>query len=240
MTWYDEAMSEAINIENRISQSKFAKLCCVSAEAVRKAILAGKIDAVGEGRKKRILLAGINTIGYLNDRNSQRKNSVKSQPAAPPPVLQPEEQAPAPAAQSQNTHPIPAVNINNILDFENEDIDLSQFSQTDLKKLQVLESAKKSALDRKTKRGDLIDRKLVTTVLGKIYTIEVNQLKPISDKSPSKIAAIFEDEDAEKILKVSQLLTADIAQALNHIQHSTNRFLDSINRNFKEQQDAAV
>ena len=234
-------MSKGTNTENVITQSKFAKLCCVSPEAVRKAIIAGKIDAVGEGRKKRILLDGVNTIGYLNDRNSQRKSSVKSQPAAPPPsVSEPEEQAPAPAAQSQNTHPSPAVNINNILDFENEDIDLSQFNQTDLKKLQILEGAKGKALDRKTKRGDLIERKLLSAFLGKIYTIEVNQLKPIADKSPSKIAAIFEDEDAEKILKVSQILASDIAQALNHIQHTTNRFLDSINKNFGDQENVSV
>ena len=240
MTWYDETMSEAINIENRITQSKFAKLCCVSPEAVRKAIIAGKIDADGEGRKKRILLDGVNTIGYLNDRNSQRKSSVKSQPAAPPPVSEPEKQALAPAAQSQSTHPTPAVNINNILDFENKDIDLSQFNQTDLKKLQILEGAKGKALDRKTKRGDLIERKLLSAFLGKIYTIEVNQLKPIADKSPSKIAAIFEDEDAEKILKVSQILASDIAQALNHIQHTTNRFLDSINKNFGDKENVSV
>lgn len=234
-------MSEETTTGNLVTQSAFAKLCGVSPEAVRKAIIAGKIDAVGEGRKKRILLAGINTIGYLNDRNSQRKNLVKSQQAAtPPPVSQLEEQAPAPLNESRKDNSIPEVNINNILDFENEDIDLSKFNQTDLKKLQILEGAKGKALDRKTKRGDLIERKLLSAFLGKIFTIEVNQLKPIADKSPSKIAAIFEDEDAEKILKVSQILADDIAQALNHIQHTTNRFLDSINKNFGDQENVSV
>lgn len=231
-------MSEETKKANVITQAGFAKLCCVSAEAIRKAIIAGKIDAVGEGRKKRILLAGINTIGYLNDRNSQRKNSVKSQQAAtPPPVSKIEEQVAPPAAQSQQENQLPAININNILDFENEDIDLSKFSQADLKKLQILEVTKKNALERKTKRGDLIERKLLSAFLGKIYTIEVNQLKPIADKSPSKIAAIFENEDAEKMLKVSQILAEEIAQALNHIQHITDRFLDSINKNFREQEN---
>ena len=234
-------MSEETTTENIVTQSAFAKLCGVSPEAVRKAILAGKINAAGEGRKKRILLAGINTIGYLNDRNSQRKNSVKSQPvAAPATVSKPEEQIPETAPPSQKDNSLPAVNINNILDFENEDIDLTLFNQTDLKKLQILEVTKKNALDRKTKRGDLIERKLLSAFLGKIYTIEVNQLKPIADKSPSKIAAIFENEDAEKMLKVSQILADDIAQALNHIQHTTDRFLDSINKNFKEKENVPV
>jgi hypothetical protein len=234
-------MSEETKTENLTSQSKFAKLCGVSPEAVRKAIVAGKIDAIGEGRKKRILLAGVNTIGYLNDKNSQRKNSVKSQPAAAPASVSiSEEKSSQPAAQPPESKPPFAVNINNILDFENEDIDLSQISQNDLKKLQVLESTKKNAQERKTKRGDLIERKLLSAFLGKIYTIEVNQLKPIADKSPSKIAAIFENEDAEKMLKVSQILADDIAQALNHIQHTTDRFLDSINKNFTDKENVPV
>ncbi len=234
-------MSEESKTKDVATQSGFAKLCGVSPEAVRKAIVAGKIDAEGEGRKKRILLAGINTIGYLNDRNSQRKNSVTQQPsAAPAAVSIPEDKTPEQVPpQSEESSPS-AVNINNILDFENEDIDLTLFNQVDLKKLQILEVTKKNALERKTKRGDLIERKLLSAFLGKIYTIEVNQLKPIADKSPSKIAAIFENEDAEKMLKVSQILADDIAQALNHIQHTTNRFLDSINKNFADQENVPV
>ena len=234
-------MSEESKIKNAVTQSGFAKLCGVSPEAVRKAIVAGKIDAVGEGRQKRILLAGVNTIGYLNDRNSQRKNPAQSQPAAVPAAVSiPEKKSLEPAAQPLESSPPSEININNLLDFENEDIDLSKFTQTDLKKIQVLESAKKNALERKMKRGDLVDRKLLSVFLGKIYTIEVNQLKPIADKSPSKIAAIFENEDAEKMLKVSQILAEDIAQALNHIQHTTDRFLDSINKNFVGKENVPV
>ena len=234
-------MSEESKTKNVATQSGFAKLCGVSPEAVRKAIVAGKIDAEGEGRKKRILLAGVNTIGYLNDRNSQRKNSVTPQPAAAPAAVSiREEKTPEQAPQQSETSPPSEVNINNILDFENEDIDLTKFSESELKKLTTLETAKGRALDRKTKRNDFIERKLLTNFLGKIFTIEVNQLKPIADKSPSKIAAIFEDEDAEKILKVSQVLAEDISQALNHIQHTTNRFLDSINKNFTDKENVSV
>lgn len=234
-------MSEGSKTKDVATQSGFAKLCGVSPEAVRKAIVAGKIDAEGEGRKKRILLAGVNTIGYLNDRNSQRKNSVTSQPAAAPATVSiPEEKTSEQSPPQSEASPPSEVNINNILDFENEDINLSKFNQADLKKLQMIEGVKGKALDWKTKRGELIERKLLSAFLGKIYTIEVNQLKPIADKSPSKIAAIFEDEDAEKILKVSQILADDIAQALNHIQHTTNRFLDSINKSFGDQENVSV
>lgn len=234
-------MSEESKTKDVATQSGFAKLCGVSPEAVRKAIVAGKIDAEGEGRKKRILLAGVNTIGYLNDRNSQRKNSVASQPAAAPAAVSiPEKKTSEKAPAQPEDSPPPEVNIDNVFDFKNENIDFSKYSQGDLKKLQIIEGVKGKALDWKTKRGELIERKLLSAFLGKIYTIEVNQLKPIADKSPSKIAAIFEDEDAEKILKVSQILADDIAQALNHIQHTTNRFLDSINKSFGDQENVSV
>lgn len=234
-------MLEETKTENVVTQSGFAKLCGVSPEAVRKAILAGKIDAEGEGRKKRILLAGVNTIDYLNDRNSQRKKSVKAQPIAVLPQSQmPEEQLQASIPQPKNQKTSSINKVKNILDFDDENINLADFSQTDIKKLKDLETARKAAQERKKSRGDLIDRKLVTTILGKIYTIEVNQIKPIADKSSSKIAAIFKDEDPEKILKVSQVLSSDISQALNHIKHSVERFLNHINKHSGEKDNAIV
>ena len=234
-------MSEEIKTKDVITQSGFAKLCGVSPEAVRKAIVAGKIGAIGEGRKKRILLADLNTVAYLNDRNSQRKKSVKPQsdnvsaPISIPdkhPQVQPSPTDTPKASSPSNTL--------KMIDLDDEDIDISSFSQNDIKKVKDLETARKNAQDRKKSRGDLIDRKLVTTILGKIYTIEVNQIKPIADKSPSRIAAIFEDEDPEKILKVSQILSSDISDALNHIKHNVERFLNQINKNSKEKRNVLI
>jgi len=234
-------MSEETKTENLTSQSKFAKLCGVSPEAVRKAIVAGKIDAIGEGRKKRILLAGLNTIAYLNDRNSQRKKSVKLQlDTVSDPISIPDKHPQLQASPPNNHKESPPTNTRKKIDLDDEDIDISSFNQNDIKKLKDLETARKHAQDRKKSRGDLIDRKLVTTILGKIYTIEVNQIKPIADKSPSRIAAIFEDEDPEKILKVSQILSSDISDALNHIKHSVERFLNQINKNSKEKGNALI
>ena len=234
-------MSEESNIKNAVTQSGFAKLCGVSPEAVRKAIVAGKIDADGEGRKKRILLASVNTISYLNDRNSQRKNSVKLHSnTVLDPISIPDKH---PQLQNSPTDTSKASSESNTLkmiDLDDEDIDISSFSQNDIKKVKDLETARKNAQDRKKSRGDLIDRKLVTTILGKIYTIEVNQIKPIADKSPSRIAAIFEDEDPEKILKVSQILSSDISDALNHIKHNVERFLNQINKNSKEKGNVLI
>ena len=214
--------------DDTTSQTNFAALCGVSAEAVRKACIAGKIDIVGEGRSKKILLSGKNSISYLHDKNSQRiKNTV--------PKLNDEAENRSvihPSNSVENTEPStkkPSSNIQSLIDFESEDIEFGDITLNDINKFKSLEAAKKSAQSRKIERGKLIDRQLVTTVFGKIYTIEVNELKPISDKTPSKIAAIFEDEDSEKILKVSQLLSSEITKVLKHINYEVDRFLKDIN-----------
>ena len=221
-------MGTQANRDDTTSQTKFAALCGVSAEAVRKACLVGKIDIVGEGRTKKILLSGVNSITYLHDKNSQR---IKG--AVPKLGDESESKRTLPSSDSvENTEPStkkPPSNIKNLIDFESEDIAFGDITLNDINKFKSLEAAKKSAQDRRIARGALIDRKLVTTVFGKIYTIEVNELKPISDKTPPKIAAIFEDEDSEKILKVSQILSAEITKVLKHINYEVDRFLKDIN-----------
>lgn len=220
------------------TQANFAKLCGVSPEAIRKAGEVGKITITGTGRAKRIVITAQNTIDYLNDRNSQRK-PVKNANVAP---LQPENPIKTRKTEeggvtsnksnkkSYKTDKSPLIiDLNNIFDNENSKIDLNLLTPFDVKKIKDLQTGKRAAIEYQKARNELIDRKLVTTVLGKIYTVEVNQIKTIADKTPSKIAAIFENNDDEKMLKVSALLSDEIAKALRHIQTISEKFLLEIN-----------
>lgn len=223
-------MSDEKQKKELISQSNFAKLCGVSSEAVRKAIIAGKVDVYGEGRSKKIIVSGENSIAYLHDKNSQRKKHIPSTSVNPSEIKK---------AQSKSIHPdlsnkdlpVPSSSFKNLIELEDERFDINDISLTAINKMKGLEAARKSAQDRKIARGDLIDRHLVTTVMGKFYTIEVNELKPIADKTPSKIAAIFGDEDSEKILKINKLLSSEITKVLKHMNYEMKRFLNGINKN---------
>jgi len=205
---------------NLLSQSAFAKLCKVSAEAIRKACAAGKINIVGEGRNKKIDLDGLNTISYLHDKNSQRnKPKIKETVVSPHNV---ENSARKIDDDSRSG------SVGNVVNLIDDDTDYRDISASDIKKLKDLESAKRSAQERMKIRGELIDRKLVRIVLGRIYTIEVNEIKVIADKAPPKIAALFEDESPEKILAVSQLLSSDFAKCFEHIKHVVDKFITDI------------
>lgn len=220
-------MSNKSTEVNEMTQSKFAKLVGVSPEAVRKAIILGKIDCRGEGRKKRIILSGVNTKAYLHDSNSQRKPSAMADEEKNGQSRGAKKITSKPATDSgSNSKPS---SIFNLSEFEDGNIDLSLYSKHDLDKIKVIVHNMKSALDLKHTRGGLIDRKLVAIYLGKLYTIEHNELKPMSDKLSSKIAAIFENEDSAKTLKVSQVIASDITKVLKHISYITDKFLDEIN-----------
>jgi len=212
-------MGKVCKNEQLVTQTAFAKLCQVSAEAIRKACESGKIDIQGKGRKKKINLSGANTIAYLHDKNSQRVKPKISKSEQPIQEIESNQSPPPPNQQKSN--------IINLLDL-GEDINIETVSAQDIKKLKDLESARKSAEDRRKSRGELIERSLVKFVLGKIFTIEVNQIKPIADKAPSKIAAIFESDDSEKILAVSKLLSEEHTKALKHIKHITDKFLSGL------------
>ena len=222
-------MNKQKNKDEEMSQAGFARLCGVSSEAVRKAIVAGKVDARSEGRSKIILLSGQNSVAYLHDKNAQRKKTITSKPSDLSEINKYQKKSipPVSSKENQNGH---SSTFKNIIDLTAENIDINSISLADVNKIKGIESARKSAQDRNIARGDLIDRKIVTTVFGKIYTIEVNELKPIADKTPSKIAAIFGDEDSKKILKVNQLLSSEITKVLKHINYEVDRFLKDINK----------
>lgn len=221
-------MEKKKTTDQLLSQSEFAKLCRVSAEAIRKACVAGKIDIVGEGRKKKIVINGPNTVDYLHDKNSQRLKTKSSE--ALPAAAEKIESAALPGNQLE-THeksevrpPAPRNNFS----LSDENLNLNDLSATDIKKMKDLEAAKKSLQERMKSRGELIDRELVKIVLGRVYTVEVNQIKPVADKTPAKIAAIFENEDSKKIIAVSQLLSKELGDALKHVKHILDKFLSDI------------
>lgn len=211
-----------------LSQAEFARLCRVSAEAIRKACTAGKIDIVGEGRKKKIVIDGVNTIAYIHDRNSQRVKSKLPEEALPPAEIK-EPLNLNSELEQQEKPPLPGIkSVRNNFSLSDENLNLNELTATDIKKMKDLESAKKSLQDRMKSRGELIDRNLVKAVMGRVYTVEVNQIKPVADKAPPKIAAIFKNDDPEKILAVSQLLSKELGKALEHIQVILDKFLFDI------------
>jgi hypothetical protein len=227
------------NSQNLVSQAQFAKLCKVSAEAIRKACIAGKIDIEGEGRKKKIDLNGSSTIEYLHDKNSQRNKAAENSPKMEKSSIAVPDVA---SGQEKNNiaKNLPDQSLSSGSDSKSGgdfEIDLENSTDAEIlknltvgkvKMLKEIEAMRLARQLRLKNRGALIERKLVTIFLGKIFTIEQNEIIPIADKSPAKIAAIFGVEDNEKILKVGKLLKNEIAKAFKHIEIRTEDFMEHI------------
>lgn len=103
--------------------------------------------------------------------------------------------------------------------------DIRKLSSGDVAKVARLESALKTRVEREVKRKELIDRDIVRTVFGKIYTIETNELKTIGTKLAAELAGMFETEDPKKMLAVEKKIDNEIAKSLAHIKRVINDFL---------------
>lgn len=222
--------------QNLVNQTQFAKLCKVSAEAIRKACASGKINIVGEGRKKQIDLNGELTIDYLHDKNSQRtKSPDDSENHQEIPPLVSEQTLPEEESSFKIASDVPALPKSSGSDLTNIDLDnltdedMLRLRPSHVKMLKDLETTLRTRQNRIKERGDLIDRKLVTKFLGILFTIERNEIVPISEKIPSEIAAILGVEDNELVLKIGKLLKDEFAKAFSHIEAKTQTFLTSIN-----------
>lgn len=233
--------------QNLVNQTQFAKLCKVSAEAIRKACAAGKINFIGEGRKKQIDLNGELTIDYLHDKNAQRSKSPDNQeneqesPSQVNKQTLPEEKSSSQSVTDKN----PTVDNSGLsgssdlplsIDLDNlSDEDMLKLRPGQVKMLKDLEMTLRTRQNRFKERGDLIDRKLVTKFLGVLFTIERNEIVPISEKIPSEIAAILGIEDNELVLKIAKLMKDEFGKAFSHIEAKTQTFLTSINSDIKGQ-----
>ena len=94
---------------------------------------------------------------------------------------------------------------------------LREVPKLELDKMHKLETLLKVRVEREAKRGELIDRSLVSSVFGKLYTVDSNELKTLGIKLSPDLSAIFEADDPEKILAAEKRIDDEIMKVLSHI-----------------------
>lgn len=137
-------------------------------------------------------------------------------PAPPPPVYRP----------STDTE-FNSIDLEVILEAISQQ-DLSKLNGADVQKIQRMESALKTRVEREHKRGLLIERSLVQTVFGRLYQIDSNQLKTLGAKLAPDLAGEFGIEDAAALLSVEQKIDTEVNKILSHIKHLLDDFLQQI------------
>lgn len=106
--------------------------------------------------------------------------------------------------------------------------DFSKLPGPAVQKMQRLEAALKTRVDREAKRGGLIDRNLVSVVFAKRYQIDTNQLRPLAAKVAPDLAAELGVEDPETVLKIEKRLDDEISRILTHVKRLMDDFLKGI------------
>jgi len=104
---------------------------------------------------------------------------------------------------------------------------IQSMSYADVQKVQKIESALKTRVERQQKRGELIERTIVKTLFGKIYQVDVQELRTLGSKIAPEVAGLMGIDDPSMILMVEQRIDGEILKSLAHIKHIIDEFLNS-------------
>jgi hypothetical protein len=106
--------------------------------------------------------------------------------------------------------------------------DIRTMPLADVQKARQIEVALKTRVERQHKRRELIERSLVRTVFGRLYTIDAQELRTLGGKLSPEVAGLFGIEDPALILAVEQRIDGEILKSLAHIRRVINDFLTGV------------
>lgn len=109
-----------------------------------------------------------------------------------------------------------------------DDMDLSKLDKFDVDKLKVIEAIDSARLKNDQLRKTLIDRKLVSVVLGRIHTVDVQEFLAIPIRFAPVAAGLCGKSDEETIHALEKRLNSELYKCLNHVQRIIEKFLDEL------------
>jgi len=101
--------------------------------------------------------------------------------------------------------------------------------QSEWRELYEKERALKMQILNQKARGELIDRLFVARVFSEIFSIDRSILLNIGPSLSDTLAAIADDGEAGKALKMQQLIDKEIYAALGAIKAAINKFMRQFN-----------
>lgn len=112
----------------------------------------------------------------------------------------------------------------------------SDIDRAEAERQKTLQYVEKLRIENQKNRNKLVDKRLVSNVFDKLYSIDVNGFRTLAPRVASKIAAIAGLEDAAKILSVEETINSEVFQILKHVKLTINNFLVEIKDNFDQKQ----
>ena len=101
-------------------------------------------------------------------------------------------------------------------------------SKIELEKIKIYESIKKIRMETESKRNQLIARKMIRIVFGKIYEIDTNQFLTLKNKIIPEISGIMGCTDSAKLLESEKIVDSNIWETLKNVKFELDKFLKKI------------
>jgi len=104
--------------------------------------------------------------------------------------------------------------------------DINDFSQ--LRNLKEREAIREKQLKNEKFRGELVNRKAVSQIFNKLWSVDSSQLIPLATKISPEICSICGVEDPEVIAKVREKIDKEVWNVLGHCKRIMSDYLSKI------------
>lgn len=119
-------------------------------------------------------------------------------------------------------------NPKNIINPQTEaELDLVRYNEAS--RLRLIEDVKTKRLKRAIEREQLIPRKFVRVMLGKLIMIDVNEFLTLGNNIASEVAGMMGINDSKKIIKIGKFVDKKLYKIMNHKKRLINKDLKKVN-----------
>jgi hypothetical protein len=109
---------------------------------------------------------------------------------------------------------------------------LEYLDEDELDRLKRIEDIKTKRIKNAASRFELVERQLVKVVMGKIHTVDTQELLTLPAKMAPLICGMCGVEDPEKIREAEVAIETEVYTALQNIQNIISEFLETVEDSF--------
>jgi hypothetical protein len=150
---------------------------------------------------------------------------VKPEPSNPRPEIYDEKEIPDDDGQNSPAFDVRSKIKKRKISFDDEPEEGSRICY-DIRKTKA--QAEGAELKNKIIRNEYLPRENIKRLFGKIYAIHTSIIRPLDAKIGNRIAAELKITDAEKILRVQELISAETYPALQQIKKLIDDYFDGL------------
>ncbi len=205
----------------------------ITRQAINEVVRSGKIPLVGEGRGSKVDLDNEVVKKYITETKERHKseNGLETERVVHDETVEAGRELVklllTKSKPGMSDIPLPG----NHKPINPDPSDRSSFgvegkftkTEMEIKKMDIQIQQMKVKTDKD--RNELISRELLKRVFSKLYAVDQNEFKTLSDKITPEIAAIAQVSDMKKQNQINELIQDECGKILKHIKRILNDFL---------------